>query len=164
MWLIDQLYIKLGCRVLNPACWLVIQNQIHGGDVKLIDHVTILVPCKDSRVSSLTPISLVNLEKPSTTYFACTTTPKWIHSTMAKQWHPKGRKKHDFKSFAYVANGTKEQQRVLVHTQRGKILFGRAFLHISVHIKGQLISKAKFEVFKWSKKQMKIFLYFCPSL
>ena len=30
--------------------------------------------------------------------------------------------------------------------------------------KGQLISKANFEVFIWTKKQTKIFLYFCPSL
>ena len=30
--------------------------------------------------------------------------------------------------------------------------------------KGQLISKANFEVFIWTKKRAKIFLYFCPSL
>ena len=30
--------------------------------------------------------------------------------------------------------------------------------------KGQLISKANFEVFIWTKKRTKIFLYFCPSL
>ena len=29
--------------------------------------------------------------------------------------------------------------------------------------KGQLISKANFEVFIWTKNWMKIFLYFCPS-
>ena len=30
--------------------------------------------------------------------------------------------------------------------------------------KGQLISEANFEVFIWTKKRTKIFLYFCPSL
>ena len=30
--------------------------------------------------------------------------------------------------------------------------------------KGQLISKANFEVFIWTKKRTKIFLYFCPNL
>ena len=30
--------------------------------------------------------------------------------------------------------------------------------------KGQLISKANFEVFIWTEKRTKIFVYFCPSL
>jgi hypothetical protein len=33
-----------------------------------------------------------------------------------------------------------------------------------IYFKGQLISKANFEVFIWTKKQTKIFLYICPSL
>ena len=36
--------------------------------------------------------------------------------------------------------------------------------HIWFHGKGQLISKANFEVFIWTKKRTKIFLYFFPSL
>ena len=31
-------------------------------------------------------------------------------------------------------------------------------------LKGQLISKARFKVFIWTKNRMKIFLYFCPSV
>ena len=38
----------------------------------------------------------------------------------------------------------------------GKPLFART--------KGQLISKANFEVFIWTKERTKIFLYFCPNL
>ena len=34
----------------------------------------------------------------------------------------------------------------------------------SLNAKGQLISKANSKLFIWTKKPMKIFLYFCPSL
>ena len=43
-----------------------------------------------------------------------------------------------------------------------EVAFALAFLKNCT--KGQLISKANFEVFIWTKKRMKIFLYFCPGL
>ena len=38
------------------------------------------------------------------------------------------------------------------------------FLKMKIILKNQLISKANFKVFIWTKKWTKIFLYFCPSL
>ena len=43
LWSVDQ----SESHILNPVLWLVGQSQTHGGNFKLIDHVTILIPCKD---------------------------------------------------------------------------------------------------------------------
>ena len=63
-------------RTLNPAFWLVCQ-QIHGGNFKLITHVTSLISCNDSSCSKLSRLwkfifSENNMAtKGSSSYYLC---------------------------------------------------------------------------------------------
>ena len=51
-------------EILNPVLWSVNQPQINGGNVKLIDHVTSLVPCKDSRTGMFGAQETFKVKKP----------------------------------------------------------------------------------------------------